>query len=216
VYVHVPYEFFERYPLAGVLLGIIGCALFGFFLFHMVEQERAFGPEPEVVRIAEAVPPAGNGDMDVGRWVRLEGPIEVHCQLKQQTRHEWTAALLFGDIDETLIPATDPDQQRLIILAYDGDIDCARASAPPITGLLTVYHRGMFRRLERRGMTLRPRSQVPAMRLELGGGPQKNHKEMALAGGLFLLPVGVIVFFWRKHQQRSSAEERYPGTIDQP
>ena len=64
MYVHVPHEVFERHPLAGVLLGVVGCALFGFFLFHMVQQERAFGPEPEVVRVENALPLPGD---EIGR-----------------------------------------------------------------------------------------------------------------------------------------------------
>lgn len=191
---YIPEFIFERRPILGVLLGILGLA-FSLVAYHLVEREyRGFGKTPEPVDLKTIAPPPELH----GKWVVVTQPLKIHCEpveIENQLDHQ----LLFGRVQSTYFLADVEGSQRYVILERHRKAACDDVRRPPFVGVLTEVNPRLHSTLEYRGMVF-PYNKL-TMLLCLSCGPADSKQYLLLFPIIAAMSIWLIVRFWRKHQQ---------------
>jgi hypothetical protein len=194
--VYVPHEIFERKPILGVLLGIMGLG-FSMVAYYLVQREyRGWGKVPAPVDLKTVTPPPELH----GQWVMVTQPVKIDCQpfeIENQAEHQ----LLFGRVQSTYFLAEVEGSDRFVILEHRRKTSCYDARRSPFVGVLTEVNPALRSSLEGRGMVF-PFRKV-TMLLCLSCGPAEAREYLVcflliMAGSAWL-----TVRFWRKYQQQA-------------
>ncbi len=202
VYVHVSPETLERYPWIGVGVGLAGALLMGFIAGSFWGEWQRLRPQlqPAELTIEAAFEtPAGR------RWVRLTGG-EWDCGGGLLTERRPPESWILGRVADTQVPVHGHDG-RVVILKFDGPIDCASLAGQPVTGMLvpvgdSVWGGGVARPLRELGRARRV--------LAVGAGPEKARNDLALSGALLALFTGFAAHYARLWLRQRAAASR-PG-----
>ena len=199
VYIHVSPETLRRYPWIGVGIGLVGVLMMGFIATSFWGEWQRLGPQgsPEELMIDAAFDaPASR------RWVRLSGG-DWDCASACATERRAPEAWIFGRIDDTQVTVLGT-AGRVVILKFDGAIDCAALAGRPVTGMLvtvgdSVWGGGVARPLRERGTERRV--------LCVGAGPEKARNDLLLASAFLVGFVGFTGYYtriWLRRRQTAS------------
>ena len=200
MFVHVDAEIFERRPMLGVGLGVLGLIVSGLLTFYVVRQLAAFGAEPEAMDVAQVAPPPLDF-WETGRWVSLSGPMVLSCREIIQTRSDLMESIIFGKIRASYIPARDPARQRFFLLEYKGDMDCARAAKLPLQGLLVAVNSRLLATLKRGGLEFPVGMAVPYMLFTVGEGPEAYRKYAGFCALMCWVSLWCVARYLKKYRQ---------------
>lgn len=201
---YIPHEFFERRPLWGVFLGVVGLA-FCLVAVAMIWQEyHGFGNSPEKVDLKLITPPP---EMR-GKWVEVSQPLKVHCE-PVETENQLEHQLIFGRVQDTYFLAEISGSPRFVVLERHKKAVCAEVQQKPLVGVLTELNPCLRSTLEGRGMVF-PRNAF-AMLLCLSCGPRESRGYLLIFPIIGAASFWLIVRFWRLHTQQMAARSKEQG-----
>ena len=195
--VYIPELIFERKPIAGVVLGIVGLG-FCMVAYYLVQSEyRSWGKTPEAVDLKTVTPPAELH----GKWVAVTQPLKIDCtpaEIENQAEHQ----LLFGRVQSTYFLAEVEGSQRFLILEHGKKVSCDEVRRRPFVGVLTELNPRLRSTLESRGMGFPSRKMT--MLLCLTCGPAEAREYLICFLLLGAASAWLTVRFWRKYQQQAT------------
>ena len=201
---YVPHEIFERRPILGVVLGIVGVG-FSLVAYSLIQREyRSWGKTPQPVDLKTVTPPP---DLH-GQWVVVTQPLKIDChpvEMENQLEHQ----LLFGRVESTYFLAEIEGSDRFVILERRKKASCDEVRRTPFVGVLTEVNPRLRSTLESRGMVFPFRKLT--MLLCLSCGPKEAR---ALLGWMLVIGAAsawLTLTFWRKYQQQGRLRRTLPA-----
>ena len=194
--VYIPELIFERKPIAGVVLGVVGLG-FSMVAYYLVQSEyRSWGKTPEAVDLKRVTPPPELH----GRWVEVTQPLKIDCtpaEIENQTEHQ----LLFGRVQSTYFLAEVEGSERFVILEHSKKASCDDLRRRPLVGVLTEVNPRLRSTLESRGMVFPFRKVTMLLCLTCGPAEAREYLICFLLVGA--ASAWLTVRFWRKYQQQA-------------
>ena len=196
-------------PLLTALLSAAIAVVAGLGVSIELRELRGFGSTPQTVEVSD-LPPPPPGDFAPGRWIEVRGPLRFDCASLLVERSWQEGEIIFGHRALTYLPATDPQQTRLLIFVADGAHTCDDVMRSRWRGVIREASKYDLEKPRAKGFRPPQSLLVPAMRFETYGGPRESSKMAALAlFALCLMSFGAV-HFWRKYEQ-SQQNKLNPG-----
>lgn len=195
MYVHVSPETLRKYPWIGVSVGLAGVLLMGFVVAAFWSEWVRLRSQaaPEEVTVEEAFRKGA-----ARSWVRLTGGA-WDCASLVRTLHRAPESWILGRVEDTQVRLSD-SYGRVVILKFDGAIDCAALGGAPVEGMLVhdgdkVWGGGIARPLRQPGREQRV--------LCVGSGPRQARNHLLLGSVFCVLFAGfAITYAWIWIRQR--------------
>jgi len=135
-FIHITPEDLRKHPWLGVLIGIIGMALFTFVGFVAARDYINFSKQklPELTDVEKL-----NLDYPfIRKWVTLTN-FRLDCETVEKTnRTDLLERLIEGPVYDTYTVITNSSGRELIVAIFHGDIFCQDFQNGPLTGILTT------------------------------------------------------------------------------
>ena len=202
--IHVDPETLRRYPILGVLLGLVTVVVIGYLIHGARGEMRTLvgQEEPDRLTVSQAV------NLGRVRWVTVSDG-EWHCAEAAIVERKGTVERwVLGRIDAVEVPLTGERPGELLVARFDGDISCAERSASPLTGVIGSSEifgvRSSLRRWARPG-----KARVEIM--SVGSSPTTALLLFLAVSGIFLLGVGFLGYYGRLLLRRRGPAEPNPS-----
>lgn len=211
MFVHVDPQLFLRRPFLGVMLGTVSLVMWIVLFGILFREYRGFGEAPAPVDLKTIAPPAENH----GKWVRVDQPLVVHCDLGIQELNDLPERWIFGRVANTFFIAGIEGSNRNLLLVYDRDATCEDGKRWPMKGVLQEINSRRKSYLSGERFVIPPTAD---MQLSVDEGPASYRRLMLLGSFLPVLSLVCIVRFWPKWrmQVRQAETAAAFGTVNNP
>lgn len=134
-FIHISPDDLKKRPWLGVLIGVIGMALFAFVGYVSARDYTNFSKQrsPKLIDVEKLEP-----DHSFTReWVTLTN-FHLNCELVEQTtRTDLLEIWIEGPVYDTYMVITNNSGRQLIVAVFHGDVSCPKFQNQPLTGILT-------------------------------------------------------------------------------
>lgn len=209
MFVHIDQRWFEAKPIRGVVLGLLGVAMWVVLSGIMFREYRGFGKTPVVIDLKTVAAPPENH----GQWVRVDEPLLVNCAFTTQQENNPPERWIFGRIDETFFVVGIEESDRHLLLVYHGDAHCDATYRRPLEGVLQEINSRRRTFLSGGGFTFPPQTN---MQLEIGDGPASYRKLMAWSLIIPLASLLLIQRYGRKWRMQVKQGENLTTQLMRP
>jgi hypothetical protein len=135
-FIHISPEDLKKHPWIGLLIGLIGIALFTFVGYNAAKDSILFSKQqgPEFLDIEKFEP----SSPFTKKWVTVTN-FTLECETVEQTqRTDQLEILIDGPVYDTYTIITNRSGRALIVAQFHGDVSCPDFQNKPLTGILTT------------------------------------------------------------------------------
>lgn len=193
----------EHRPWIGVLIGLVGVSLMCVTGAVFLGEYRSLGRQPHPIEVTADTARLASGTPRM--WVTLtEG--HWHCDGTVESLRSIPEKWLFGRVESTQIPVTSSTGLRLVVVMYDGEVDCAKVAKGRTTGVLTAEGDNVWGSYVARQITEKSQG-PPILVLHANEGPQAARNYLLMSSG-FLLGFAVFTAYYGRKWARQIADRK--------
>jgi hypothetical protein len=130
-FIHISPEDLRKHPWLGIVIGIIGMALFTFVTYVAARDYMNFSRQtsPELTDVEKLEPDSSF----TRKWVILTN-FRLDCETVEKTRRtDPLERLIVGQVYDTYIIITNSSGKELIVAIFHGDVSCQDFQNQPLT-----------------------------------------------------------------------------------
>lgn len=201
--VHVDPATLRRYPILGVLLGLVATVAFVFVLRSGAGEARALIQQKAPV----ALSPREAVHQDGIRWVTVTGGRRRCEQAMTIPRQGMLERWARGPVASTEVPITSDEGRELLVASFDGAVSCAEVTDRPLTGVIGSTEVFTSRDAVRRWSGTGKRVAV----LHVGASPSEALFLFLFLVALLLVSVGFSGYYLKLMLQSRDRDPAFPS-----